>query len=54
MLRSIRTDFCGPRFEEEVDTTVDMMLDWIRDLKSVDPLAQWSWNILQSIYQLEP
>lgn len=54
MLRDIRTQLCGPNFEAEINQTVEMMLDWIRDLKSTDPIALWCWNILQGIYQLEP
>lgn len=54
MLRDIQAQLCGARFEAEVEETVEMMLDWIRDLKSVDPMARWSWKILQGIYHLEP
>jgi hypothetical protein len=53
MLRNIRAQLCGPRFQVEVDQTVQLMLDWIRDLKSSDPIAMWCWNILQGIYQLD-
>jgi hypothetical protein len=54
MLRNIRAQLCGPRFDEESEETVNMMLDWIRDLRSIDPIARWSWNILQGIYHLDP
>jgi hypothetical protein len=30
MLRDIRAQLCGARFEAEVDQTIDLMLDWIR------------------------
>jgi hypothetical protein len=30
-----------------------LMLDWIRDLKSSDPIAMWCWKILQGIYHLD-
>lgn len=53
MLRDIRTQLCGPRFENEIDQSVALMLDWIRDLKSSDPIALWCWTILQGIYDLE-
>jgi len=53
MLRDIRAQLCGQRFETEIDQTVELMLDWIRDLKSSDPIAQWCWKILQRIYNLE-
>jgi hypothetical protein len=53
MLRDIRAQLCGPRFEAEADQTVQLMLDWIRDLKSSDPIAMWCWKILQGIYHLD-
>ena len=53
MLRDIRAQLCGPRFEAEVEESTEMMLDWIRDLKSTDPVAMWCWKILQGIYHDE-
>jgi hypothetical protein len=53
MLRDIRAQLCGPRFEAEIDQTVEMMLDWVRDLKSTDSIALWCWQILQGVYHLE-
>jgi hypothetical protein len=53
MLRDIRAQLCGPRFEAEADQTVQLMLDWIRDLRSSDPIAMWYWKILQGIYHLD-
>ena len=53
MLRDIRAQLAGEQFEAELNQIVEMMLDWIRDLKSSDPFALWCWNILQGIYQLE-
>jgi hypothetical protein len=54
MLRDIRTQLCGARFEAEVNESVDLMLDWIRDLKSCDAIALWCYRILVPIYNLEP
>jgi hypothetical protein len=54
MLRDIRTQLCGARFEAEVNESVDLMLDWIRDLKSSDAIAKWCYRILQPMYNLEP
>ncbi|KAH8602747.1 hypothetical protein B0O99DRAFT_498383 [Bisporella sp. PMI_857] len=53
VLRNIRTQLCGPRFESEIGATVDTMIDWIRDLKSSDPISLWCWKILKGIYRLE-
>ena len=50
LLRDIQAQLCGPRFEVEADETVQLMLDWIKDLKSSDPIAMWCWNNLQGIY----
>ena len=54
MLRTIRAQLCGPRFEAEIGETVDTMIDWIRDLKNSDSISLWCWKILQGIYRLEP
>ncbi|CZS94569.1 related to acetate regulatory DNA binding protein FacB [Rhynchosporium agropyri] len=54
MLRDIRAQLCGPRFEEDFEVSVALMQDWIRDLKAVDPLALWCYKILQPIYNLDP
>ncbi|CAL3964274.1 unnamed protein product [Diplocarpon coronariae] len=53
MLRDIRAQLCGPRFEADFDVSVAIMQDWIRDLKAVDPLALWCYKILQPIYNLD-
>jgi hypothetical protein len=53
MLSYIRAKFCGPRFEAEIDETVELMLEWVRDLQTTDPIALWCWKILQGVYRLE-
>ena len=53
MLRDIRAQLCGPRFEAEIDKTVDMMIDWIGDLRGYDPIALWCYNVIQPLYNLE-
>ena len=53
MLQEIRMQLCGGRFEAEVGQSVDLMLDWIRDLKSSDSIALWCWNVLRGIYHME-
>jgi hypothetical protein len=54
MLRDIRDHLCGPGFQAEFEQSVELMLDWIRDLKTIDPIAMWCWKILQGIYHLGP
>lgn len=53
MLQNIRTNMCGPTFEADANISIGLMLDWIRDLKSSDPIASWCWKILQGIYPIE-
>ncbi|TAQ89561.1 hypothetical protein B7494_g2138 [Chlorociboria aeruginascens] len=50
MLRDIRSQLCGPKFEGEIDQTVELMLDWIKDLKGIDPIAMWCWKIISGLY----
>jgi hypothetical protein len=53
MLSYIRAQLCGLRFEAEIDETVELMLEWIKDLQTTDPIALWCWKILQGVYRLE-
>ena len=53
ILRDIRAQLCGPRFEAEINETVDMMIDWIGDLRVCDPIALWCYKVIQPIYNLE-
>ncbi|KAE8440805.1 hypothetical protein EG329_006561 [Mollisiaceae sp. DMI_Dod_QoI] len=54
MLRDIRTQLCGQRFEAEIEQTVELMIDFIRDLKICDPIADWCYRILQPLFNLAP
>jgi hypothetical protein len=53
LLRDIRAQLCGPIFEAEINQTIEVMIDWIRDLKDCDSIAMWCWNILQGVYGLD-
>ena len=53
MLQGITAQLCGERFETEVGQSVDLMLDWIRDLKNNNLGALWYWKVLQGIYHIE-
>lgn len=35
---------------EDIQKTVNMMLEWIRDVKQLDGIAEWSWRILEPLY----
>lgn len=51
MLMDIRTHLCGVRFESEYKENIQLMLDYISDLKDLDPIAMWCWRILQNIFR---
>jgi hypothetical protein len=53
ILRQIRQQLCGPNFEADAEVSTEMMLDWIRDLKTSDPIAAWCYTILQGIYHMD-
>jgi len=53
MLQGITAQLCGERFETEVGQSVDLLLDWIRDLKNNDSVALWYWKELRGIYHME-
>jgi hypothetical protein len=50
MLQDIRARLCGPRFENEIEQTVDLLIDWIRDLKRIDPIAMRCWEVLRVLF----
>ncbi|KAK3058886.1 hypothetical protein LTR09_000451 [Extremus antarcticus] len=35
---------------EEIQRTAHLMLDWIKDVKQMDGIAEWSWRILEPLY----
>lgn len=53
ILSTIRTRFCDGNFELDAQETVSLSINWIRDLKDVDPTAAWCWNILGCLYHLD-
>jgi hypothetical protein len=53
ILLRIRSTMCGDRFEAEARETVTLCIEWIRDLKNIDPAAGWCWRILQGLYPLD-
>lgn len=52
-LIDIRARFCSARFELYCDESIQLMLDWIKDLKDNDPIAMWCWTIVDRIYHTE-
>ncbi|KAK3676216.1 hypothetical protein LTR78_003966 [Recurvomyces mirabilis] len=38
----------------EIESTIGLLLEWMRDVKQVDGIAEWSWGILEPLYGLRP
>lgn len=53
ILQQIRAQFCGSNFDLEANETVNLAIAWIRDLKDVDPTADWCWDIVSHLYGLD-
>ncbi|KAK8056713.1 hypothetical protein PG993_001940 [Apiospora rasikravindrae] len=53
ILVRIRATHLGERFDADAKQTTALYIDWIRDLKDIDPTARWCWSILQEVYSLE-
>lgn len=47
-LRAIATTHLDSAY---VEKTVHLLLDWFRDMRQVDGMAEWSWNILSNLYR---
>lgn len=48
-LRTI-VDEGGVVGRQEIDISIGLMLEWMRDVKQVDGIAEWSWGILEPLY----
>jgi len=35
----------------DVEKTIELLLDWFRDMRQVDGMAAWSWSVLSRLYQ---
>jgi hypothetical protein len=43
---------CAERVNpEELARSVALMLDWIRDMRFVDGIAEWGWRVLEPLYR---
>lgn len=38
--------------QEEIKRTVSLMLEWVRDVRQLDGIAEWSWKILEPLYSV--
>lgn len=51
MLDQIAREFLDPI---EVEGTVMLLLEWIRDMAQVEGVARWSWSVLRELYHDVP
>jgi hypothetical protein len=35
----------------DLESTIVLMLDWIKDVKQVDGIAEWSWKIIEPLFK---
>jgi hypothetical protein len=35
---------------QEVDDSVSLMLEWMKDMRLFDGTAEWSWGVLEKLY----
>lgn len=47
---SLRTICESHVSQEEVQKSVTLMLEWMRDVKQLDGIAEWSWRILEPMF----
>ncbi|KAK4231456.1 hypothetical protein QBC38DRAFT_465745 [Podospora fimiseda] len=48
-LRKIRS-LCGDEFEIELNETIGLYLDWVRDLKEIDIGTRFHWDVIKALY----
>lgn len=53
MLMRIRSAFCGQNFDADATDSVNMYVEWLRDMKKVDSTANWCWSIIRLLYRLD-
>ncbi|KAK7415507.1 hypothetical protein QQX98_005860 [Neonectria punicea] len=53
MLQRIRSSLCGENFDKDAAETVNLYLDWLRDMKRIDSTADWCWTVIRTVYQLD-
>jgi hypothetical protein len=42
---------CEERVDlSDLDSTIMLMLDWVKDVKQLDGIAEWSWKLLEPLF----
>lgn len=52
MLSHIRANYCGQHFDFEVAETVELYIQWLRDMRQIDATAERCWRIIGPLYRL--
>jgi hypothetical protein len=43
---------CGEEVDpSDLESTIVLMLDWIKDVKQIDGIAEWSWKIIEPLFE---
>ncbi|KAJ2897190.1 hypothetical protein MKZ38_004873 [Zalerion maritima] len=53
LLSQVRANLLGDAFDVDANETVALYLDWLRDLKTADPAANWCWGIAKALYRVD-
>ncbi|KAI9171315.1 acetate regulatory DNA binding [Paramyrothecium foliicola] len=53
VLARIRATFCGQQFEYDVTETLDLYIDWLRDMRKTDVVADRYWLVVKDLFNLE-
>ncbi|KEY70077.1 hypothetical protein S7711_07862 [Stachybotrys chartarum IBT 7711] len=53
VLARVRSSYCGPQFEFEASETINLYIEWLRDLRNIDPTTTWCWDVVRVLYGLE-
>jgi len=56
MLWKIREQFCGgqgSQFESDVDGSIELMVEWMSDLKEICPIARWCLSVLHPLLNID-
>jgi len=53
MLLRIRSTLCGQQFDVDATETVNLYLDWLRDMKKIDSTANLCWTMIRLLYRLD-
>jgi hypothetical protein len=53
LLARIRASFCGHNFDFEANETLDLYIDWLRDMRKTDSVAERCWAIVKKLFVIE-